>query len=684
MKTQKVIAILMMLSSSVMTTWVSGDIAYPAILCMLGLLGLQRRLTWDIRPERRVIKSLLMLLLAIAFALHYRYARVPNEQAVVFAWQTIARYFLASMILMLFLGRPGRLPSSLGFFHVAITISAGQVLLLDGMRVPFRLSELISVILLVLYATTARTSNDTLAAERVGRTSRRLASGLILVAAVNCGWITSSILYANVETLYLPGWFWRGSIALGGAPDGVPHVGFSRSGKLSSVLSIKGDQDTTPVLRITCEESPGYLRARAFDVYRQSEWYDLSAAEEILPDQSRPFGMYFVGRTNVFRLDERDAAECNYMTIRHEFRFANEAFTPLGTSFLGAQLNLLLRDDDDIVYTRNSRSGLKYRIGYNQSTHQKRPAGIVRRMLNIPVQLDPRVRRLASGIFAGRSTTTEKIDAVVNYFQTNYTYQLGLEVPAGRDKLTYFLLEGSTGYCEYFASGAVMLLRLAGVPTRYVTGFLVTEKDAETTSWIARNMDAHAWAEAWDQERNEWTIVEATPQEGPAMASAAEQLEDTSGGTTTILRQLLKALYRYGLFGLLSWLFMSRGLLGSSLALAVFGGATLFLILCWRRNHKKSKGQTQTRTARDPGLVILHKALARMDRKVAAAGSRRDFAETLHAFSKRLRVRDSGDGLWTRISNWYLEYADLRYRRTVSTERLQRLQQLADGLRDSL
>jgi len=714
MKMQKTIAIIMLLTSSVLTAWVSGDIAYPAILCMLGLLGLQRRFTWDIRPEKRVIMSLLLLLLAILFSLHYRYAssigRVAYVQAAAFAWQTIARYFLASMILILFLGSSERLPSSLGLFHVAVTISAGQVLLLDDMYITFRLSELLSVILLVLYLVTyapCRTNchlgKDSplplcangrvrlnwcgTATER--RMSRWFAFGLILLVTANCGWVMSSILYRHVAVLnYLPVWFWRGGIALESTTDGVSLVGFSTSGRLSSVLLIKGDQDPTPVLSIKCDGSPGYLRARAFDVYSQSEWHDLSYQEALFPEQSKPFGMYFVGRTNIFRLNEGDASKCKYMTIRHESRFADAIFTPLGTSFLEAPFNLLLRDDDDIVYAPKLRSGLNYRIAYTESVYQKPPTGLQgRRMLNIPSQLDRRVHQLASRIFAGCSTTTEKIDAVVNYFRTNYTYVLGLDIPPDRDKLTYFLLEESTGYCEYFASGAAILLRLAGVPVRYVTGFLVTEKDARNELWVARNMDAHAWVEAWDKERNQWTIVEATVGGDLATASAAEQLEHMRGGTGILFGQLLQALYQYGLFGVLGWLFSygvladkSYGLLaGLFLLMSLLGGA-LWLALSRYYNRKKSKGETQTRAVRDPGLVTLHKMLARMDRRVKAAGPRRELSETLHAFSQRLRARDSGDGLWTRMSDWYLEYANLRYRRTVSSKRLQ---QLAQGLHDS-
>ncbi len=730
MKMQKTIAIIMLLISSVLTALVSGDIAYPAILCMLGLLGLQRRFTWDFKPERSVITSLLLLLLAIMFSIHYHYASSPGRlayvQAAAVAWQTIARYFLASMILILFLGSPDRLPSSLGLFHVAVTISAGQVLLLDDMYITFRLSELLSVILVVLYAVAyvpklqrrsaaARGSRDAPIPKRMGRlrskasaTERHMSTpsclpnpqstgclavdafrqkagvfafSLILVITANCGWIMSSMLYRHVEVLnYLPIWFWRARVTLESKTDGVALMGFSTSGRLSNMLLLKGDLDPTPALSIKSDSSPGYLRARAFEVYRQSEWQNLSYQEAILPEQNMPFGMYFVGRTNIFRLDKKDASTCKYMTVKHESRFANAVFTPLGTSFLEAPFNLMLRDKHDIVYAPKMRSGLNYRIAY---TTAARRGGPPTGMLNIPNHLDPRIRQLADRIFAGCSTTTEKIDAVVNYFRTNYTYVLGLDIPPDRDKLTHFLLEESTGYCEYFASGAAILLRLVGVPTRYVTGFLVTEKDEQSDLWVARYMDAHAWAEAWNKERSQWTIVEATVGEDLVTAPAAQELERMGGGTGT-LGQLLQALYQYGLFGVLSWLFESYGLLASLVLLMSLLGGVLSLVLLRYYNRKKAKGPTQTRAVRNPGLATLHKMLTRMDRKVKTAGPRRHLSQTLHAFSQQLRMRDLGDGLWTRISEWYLEYANLRYRRMISSKRLQKLQQLAQGLQDSL
>jgi hypothetical protein len=109
------------------------------------------------------------------------------------------------------------------------------------------------------------------------------------------------------------------------------------------------------------------------------------------------------------------------------------------------------------------------------------------------------------------------------------------------------------------------------------------------------------------------------------------------------------------------------------------GGLSLFLL---RYVRKKSKSKTNLRRPQNLELMTLHKMLARMDRKVKAAGSQRHFNVPLHAFSQQLRQRDPDGGLWTGVSDWYLEYANLRYCREINSERLKKLQQLYKGLRD--
>ena len=698
MRTQKVIATVIILAASVLIAAVFRDIAFPAILCMLGMLGLQRRFTWDIRPERRVITSLLLLLLAALFAAHYTYGglahRAGHEQASIVAWETISRYFLASMILILFLGSPQRLPPSLALFYMAAVVSAGQVLLLNDLYMPFRLLEAVSVILIVLYAAAARSGDlvghtirapsglprlsAALSLVSGGLRSRRwVPSAIILLIAVNLGWITGSLLYRHVELLnYMPVWLWHGAAGLEGSVDTTAYVGFSTSGELSSILRIKGDQDTTPVLRIMSDVNPGYLRARAFDIYRQSEWSDVSATRPVMATQNMPFSGSLPGRMNFFRLNDRRPANAREMMIRHESPIGDAIFTPLGTLSVEAALPYVNYDDDGIVSPPYARMNLSYRITYADLTYAPVPT---RPMLGVPPQLDPRVKQQADKIFAGTTTTAEKIKAVIDHFQANYTYSLSMSVPPDRDRLEYFLVEQTSGYCEYFASGAAILLRLAKVPTRYVTGFLVTEKDSDGQAWIARSMDAHAWVEAWDEETSRWTIVEATVQDGLATASEDEESGGAGGLSRYLLfGQLLNDIYEYGLFGILAWALQYYGLPASSLLLATALGGTFW----WLYRRARAKHVRHASRPLTPELIALHKLLARVDRTVIkTAGPRRGLSETLQAFSHRLRAHDSGDGLWTRISDWYLEYAALRYSRAIDPERLQHLHQLATNLR---
>jgi transglutaminase-like putative cysteine protease len=725
-KAQRTIAVVMILGSSLLVALTSGDIAFPAILCMLGMVGLQGRFTWGIRPERRFITPLLLLLLAVLFSIHCDLANPPSDMIAAFAWQTIARYFLSCMILILFLRSRQRpappetgtrpwertlapLSPSLGLFHMASALASGQVLLLDDRYLAFRLVELFSVLMVVLYASCAVQSpclpQGPAHQERRRRLSLHGSCLVLLVVATNLGWVGGSVLYSRVESLnLLPTWLWRANVPLDTSAAGVSQVGFSTSGKLSGVLAIMEDTNPEPVLRITSTASPGYLRAMAFITYRPSEWYEGGNRSHVYPDESR-----LIGRMNLFRLSDREANR--EMTVRHESTVIDALFTPLGVCFIEAPFDSLSRDDDDgTIRAEKTRANLTYRIDYSTSSSIHPPsADQIRRMLNPSSQLDSRIRHRAKGIFRNCTTTAEKIEAVTRYFRTNYTYALGLGVPVDQDPLTYFLEEASTGYCEYFATGAAILLRLADVPTRYVTGFLVTERDADGKSWVARNMDAHAWVEAWDQEHNTWVIVEATSQEDLAGNSLTHSWLENGSGTRVLLARLLQAVYDYGLLGILGWFFEVYSLQTAAAVSLAFVGAAVSLAQLRRR--RRSHDLTSWQAALSPELLALHKMLATMDRKARFAG-RRQPHETLHAFAERIRrssknpdseaggpgPQDGGQGpeavlpasnfpLHTShlppcgIADWYLAYAGLRYCGSISPERVAELQHLAQRLR---
>jgi transglutaminase-like putative cysteine protease len=464
---------------------------------------------------------------------------------------------------------------------------------------------------------------------------------------------------------------------------GASQLGFSKSGKLSSVLTIMEDTNPQVVLRIESERSPGYLRAMGFEAFRQSEWSNLSYMDLMVGERDS-----LLGRSYSYRLSEREPSR--QMTVRHESVVIDAMFTPLGTCSVEAPYDRLYRDDDDgTLHPFRPRANLTYDIAYSNSYTGKPPnRSQMQRMLVVPGHLDARIRQLATRVFRGCTTTSEKIAAVTRYFQTNYTYALGLNVPAGQDELTYFLVHASTGYCEYFASGAAILLRLADVPTRYVTGFLVTEKDEGGDVWIARNSDAHAWVEAWDRENEVWALVEATAQEDLRDDSLADRLAGNDGGSRMLLHRLIQAVYDYGLFGVLGWFFEVYSLQTAvSVSLAFLGSAVGLALL---RRHKILAVLAGSQPAESPELMALHKMLGAMDRRIRPVADRRGPQETLHAFAQRIRrarphpgdeVKAMGDE--PGFAEWYLDYAHLRYGGAVRPERVAELRRLAERLRAS-
>src|SRR6185295_16804759 len=70
--------------------------------------------------------------------------------------------------------------------------------------------------------------------------------------------------------------------------------------------------------------------------------------------------------------------------------------------------------------------------------------------------------------------------------------------------------EKRQGWCQYFASAGALLLRLEGVPTRFVSGFRLRSGLLRGGHYVVREADAHAWIEVW-LPGNGWVEADPTP-----------------------------------------------------------------------------------------------------------------------------------------------------------------------------
>ena len=88
------------------------------------------------------------------------------------------------------------------------------------------------------------------------------------------------------------------------------------------------------------------------------------------------------------------------------------------------------------------------------------------------------------------------------------------DIDCGADGFTECFLRVKRGYCMYFATAMIMLLRHEGIPARIVMGFLPGERVGSVET--VRTRAAHAWVEVFFPGRG-WISFDPTPRSGPTV-----------------------------------------------------------------------------------------------------------------------------------------------------------------------
>ena len=101
--------------------------------------------------------------------------------------------------------------------------------------------------------------------------------------------------------------------------------------------------------------------------------------------------------------------------------------------------------------------------------------------------------------------------------------------PAGQDPLDWFLFHSKKGFCNYYATAEVLLLRSAGIPARMVVGFAQGEFDPPN-HYVVRQRDSHAWPEVYFPGIG-WVEFEPTSNQAPLELPLGENPSPAAPGT---------------------------------------------------------------------------------------------------------------------------------------------------------
>ncbi|EIT84437.1 transglutaminase [Fictibacillus macauensis ZFHKF-1] len=171
------------------------------------------------------------------------------------------------------------------------------------------------------------------------------------------------------------------------------------------------------------------------------------------------------------------------------------------------------------ITTRNKKNDEQvklqnYTVSYNVPTFEKKvlqdsdriyPTAIKEQYLQLPSSLPKRVKALARKIVKGKNTPYDEVKAVEQYFAKNGFVYTATDVKTPGEKEDFvdrFLFATKKGYCDYYSTSMIVLLRSIGIPARWVKGF--TPGDFEITSsgerrYSVKNANAHSWPEVYFQ-----------------------------------------------------------------------------------------------------------------------------------------------------------------------------------------
>lgn len=429
------------------------------------------------------------------------------------------------------------------------------------------------------------------------------------------------------------------------------QVGFSGKARLGSVAKQKATASQQISLQVFADEEPGYLRGLAFDSYAHGEWTQTGMQRGLIPVVKPPPGIQLPPSGHqTFVAAKSSSTDWRELEVRPQARQLPVVFSPLGTSVLQAPIATTAINDDGVFTSRDLEQGVPFYVGVTENPDRETLSAETRaRLTAVPNNLDPSIPAMVAAALGRLQSDEEKIAAVQGYFAENYEYQIGITVPPGRDPLNYFLLEQPPAHCEYFAAGAAVLLRLAGVPCRYVTGFVAVEENSFGDYWVARNKDAHAWVEAYDEERG-WVTVEATPPSGIPHAQKTPQAKQLWEYLRETFQALVSQIGR-GDFRAFAWSVVQFFGSMPGLICVVLGLGYLL-----RHRLGQWKFRRVKRDMDDPLVTELRRLLKQMDARMSKQKLHRNPGETLHRFADRIAsVEESPAALW------YRAYASLRY-----------------------
>jgi len=126
------------------------------------------------------------------------------------------------------------------------------------------------------------------------------------------------------------------------------------------------------------------------------------------------------------------------------------------------------------------------------------PQWVVERYLQLPDTITNRTIDLAQTITQDSETAYDKALAITRWLRSNIEYNRVTEPPPEEaEPMDWFLFDHQIGFCDYYASAEVIMLRSLGIPARLAAGYARGTFDPVPAIYHVYLTDSHSWPEVY-------------------------------------------------------------------------------------------------------------------------------------------------------------------------------------------
>jgi transglutaminase-like putative cysteine protease len=302
-----------------------------------------------------------------------------------------------------------------------------------------------------------------------------------------------------------------------------------------------------PILDVDPEVLPAlggrfYWRSRVYDTYENGTWLtSFRSSTGLAPDEGDWTLPAYEGRQTIGVTITPTGAALASLYLPSQPIWVNRSVNVSITSEGGNPVDVTSVSASHVVMQGESYEA-RGSIAI-PSADQLRAAGteypdwIITYYLQLPDSITPRIFALATEITRGRETPYDKAVAITTWLRQNIEYSRVIEVPpSGVDPIDWFLFDYRIGFCNYYASAEVIMLRSLGIPARVGAGYARGTYDAADGIFAVNADDSHSWPEiffpgiGWVE--FEPTVSQSILTRPAALADDTNNLSGREGGLT--------------------------------------------------------------------------------------------------------------------------------------------------------